>query len=135
MSDAFNHFQFSFFEDAYSARNGLDTEALGQLENEERAQAEDMLIRYLPDTRGVIGLGVLRSRRGEPLLVQLFNAERQARRDSSSYSLVELSKALWQIRPGSRSLAAVPRSLLPLSAICSGWMPRWRFQSCAVAKR
>ena len=83
-----------------------------------------MLIRYLPDTRVVIGLGVLRSRRGEPLLVHLFNAERQAQRDSSSYSLVELSKALWQIRPDSRLLAAVTEVLLPLSTTCSGWMLR-----------
>ena len=56
--------------------------------------------------------------------MHLFNAERQAQRDSSSYSLVELSKALWQIRPDSRLLAAVTEVLLPLSTTCSGWMLR-----------
>ena len=55
-SPAFERFRFSFFEDPDSPRNGLDMEALAALEGEERSQAEDMLLQYLPDTRGVIGL-------------------------------------------------------------------------------
>lgn len=62
VSPAFERFRFSFFEDNNSARDGLDTTALGELTGEERARAEDMLIDYLPDTRAVIGLGVLRVR-------------------------------------------------------------------------
>ena len=77
VSPAFERFRFSFFEDNNSARDGLDTTALGELTGEERARAEDMLIDYLPDTRAVIGLGVLRVRRAEPLLVPLFEAERR----------------------------------------------------------
>lgn len=109
MSDAFKRFRFSFFEDPNSAHDGLDTEALAELKAEERSQAEDMLIRYLPDTRGVIGLGVLRSRRAELQLLRLFNAERQD--DPTSGAVVELAKALWQIRPDPRWLAAATRVL------------------------
>ncbi|MGC2123741.1 MAG: hypothetical protein WA652_12895, partial [Xanthobacteraceae bacterium] len=58
-SAAFERFRFSFFEDTDSARQGLDQATLAALEGEERAQAEDMLLRYLPDSRGIIGLGVL----------------------------------------------------------------------------
>jgi HEAT repeat protein len=113
-SSAFERFRFSFFEDTDSARQGLDTAALAELEGEERARAGEMLLHHLPDTRAVIGLGVLRSRRAEPPLVQLFDAERQAQRNAKlnaklgverdwwSYKLVELAKALWQIRSDQR---------------------------------
>jgi hypothetical protein len=106
-SPAFERFRFSFFEDAYSARDGLDEAALAELHGDERARAEAMLIDYLPDTRGVIGLGVLRSRRAERQLVELFEAER-ARRDPF---IVYLAKALWQVRPDPRWLAAVAEVL------------------------
>jgi hypothetical protein len=109
-SDAFERFRFSFFDDPYSARDGLDTVTLAQLQGEERTRAEDMLIDYLPDTRGVIGLGVLRSRRSEPLLVRLFEAELRGKRvaefvgkrEGTPYVVVALAKALWQIRPDPR---------------------------------
>ncbi len=69
-----------------------------------------MLIRYLPNTRGVIGLGVLRSRRAEPELVRLFEAELKAQRELGPdnwfpYALLYLAKALWQIRPDPRFAA------------------------------
>ena len=98
---AFVRFRFSFFEDANSARDGLDTRALAQLEGDERTRAEDMLLGYLPDVRGVIGLGVLRSQRAEPWLTTLFEAER------SSAAWIDIAKALWQIRPDPRWLAAM----------------------------
>src|SRR5258708_19170107 len=103
-SPAFKRFRFSFFEDPDSARQGLDTAALGALEGEERSRAEDMLLLHLPDTRGVIGLGVLRSRRAEPALVHLLEAER-----SSGFggAQVYMAKALWQILPNPRWLDAV----------------------------
>jgi hypothetical protein len=114
-SAAFERFRFSFFEDTDSVRQGLDKAALAQLEGEERIRTEDMLIRFLPDTRGVIGLGVLRSRRAEPLLAPQFEAERQAQRESElasgsrwfPYVLMHLAKALWQIRPDPRWPTAV----------------------------
>jgi hypothetical protein len=102
-SPAFESFRFSFFEDPDSPRNGLDMKSLAALEGEERSRAEDMLLQYLPDTRGVIGLGALRSRRAEPALVQLFEAEQGA----GSGAQVYLAKALWQIRPDPRWLEAV----------------------------
>jgi hypothetical protein len=101
-SAAFERFRYSFFEDPDSARQGLDTTALAQLEGAERARAEDMLIRFLPDTRAVIGLGVLRSRRAEPQLVALFEEARQAQDTSLTY----LARALWLIRPDPRWPAA-----------------------------
>ena len=102
-SPAFERFRFSFFEDPDSTRNGLDMKALAALEGEERRWAEDMLPPYLPDTRGVIGLGALGSRRAEPALVQLFEAEQ----GSDSSEQIYLAKALWQIRPSPRWLEAV----------------------------
>jgi hypothetical protein len=68
-SAAFEHFRFSFFDDPNSVRDGLDTAALAALTGEERVRAEDLLIAALPDSRAIIGLGVLRSRRAEPRLV------------------------------------------------------------------
>jgi HEAT repeat protein len=62
-----------------------------------------MLLQYLPDTRGVIGLGALGSRRAEPALVQLFEAEQ----GSDSSEQIYLAKALWQIRPNLRWLEAL----------------------------
>jgi len=102
-SPAFERFRFSFFEDPDSPRQGLDRAALAALEGEERSLAENMLLQYLPDTRGVIGLGALRSRRAEPALVQLF----EAGHGSGSSAQIYLAKALWQIRPDPRWLEAV----------------------------
>ena len=102
-SAAFERFRFSFFEDLDSPRNGLDVKALAALEGEELSRAEDMLLQYLPDTRAAIGLGALGSRRAEPALLQLFEAER----GSESSKQIYLAKALWQIRPDPRWLEAV----------------------------
>jgi HEAT repeat protein len=102
-SSAFERFRFSFFEDPDFPRNGLDLPALAALEGEERSVAEDMLLQYLPDPRGVIGLGALRSHRAEPALVQLFKAGQ----DSGGSAQIYLAKALWQIRPDPRWLEAV----------------------------
>ena len=102
-SPAFERFRFSFFEDPDLPRNGLDMKALAALEGKERSRAEDMLLQYLPDTRGVIGLGALGSRRAEPALVQLFEAEQ----GSDSGAQIYLAKALWQIRTDPRWLEAV----------------------------
>jgi HEAT repeat protein len=99
-SAAFERFRFSFFEDPDSPRNGLDLKALAALEGEERSRAEDMLLQYLPDTRGVIGLGALGSRRAEPALVRLFEASE----GSDSSEQVYLAR---QIQPNPRWLDAV----------------------------
>jgi HEAT repeat protein len=107
MSAAFQRFKFSFFEDPKSAQDALDTAALEQLSGDERKQAEDMLIAFLPDSRAVIGLGVLRSRSAEPRLVALFVAERarqaaaKTRRaaDWNPLGIVFLARALWLIDP------------------------------------
>jgi len=101
MPTAFERFRFSFFEDNDSARQGLDLAALGELTGKERARAEEMLMGYLPDSRGVIGLGVLRSHRAGPALRALFDAEQRAQLAHGSdwypYGLIDLARALWQI--------------------------------------
>jgi hypothetical protein len=102
-SAAFERFRFSFFDDPDSPRDGLDMEALAALEGDERSQAEDLLLHFLPDTRGVIGLGALRSRRAVSALVQLFEAAQGTDRSG----LIYLAKALWQIRPDPRWLEAL----------------------------
>src|ERR1700722_12951067 len=112
-SAAFERFRFSFFEDKNSARDGLATSALAGLRGEEATHAEEMLIGFLPDTRAVIGLGILRSRRAESELTQMFEAEQRAQREAAhdepwpADQLVYLAKALWQIRPERRWLDAV----------------------------
>jgi hypothetical protein len=109
-SEAFARFRLSFFEDADSARQGLDTAALAQLAGEERTEAENMLIQYLPDARGVIGLGILRSQKAEAALLTLFENEQQMQRISKglpdgewqAFALTRLAKALSLIRPDRR---------------------------------
>jgi hypothetical protein len=122
-SPAFERFRFSFFEDANSARDGLDLAALAALEGDERSRAEQMLLQYLPDTRAVIGLGVLRSRRAESALVPLFEAERAS---GSGGAGMYLAKALWQIRPDPRWLQAM------IDILASAKKPTQR-QNAAVA--
>lgn len=111
---AFERFRWSFFDDIDSARQGLDTAALAALDGEERRRAEDMLLRLLPDTRGVIGLGVLRCRRAEPALVQLLLAGHEA----NGSGLIYLLAALWRIRPDARwrdmAIEVLDRSLDPI---------------------
>ncbi|MFL5140659.1 MAG: HEAT repeat domain-containing protein, partial [Microvirga sp.] len=115
-SAAFERFRFSFFEDPDSARQGLDTPALAGLVGEERERAEAMLIAFLPDSRAIIGLGVLGSSKAEPHLAALFEAERSAQRAAKLEPeaswlpdrLLHLATALWRIRPDRRwPLAAI----------------------------
>lgn len=106
-SPAYARFHFSFLEDADSARQGLDVAALAELVGEERIDAEAVLLQRLPDTRSVIGLGVLRSQKAEVELRVLFEVEKkmlQSSRDGTGddwqpYALILLAKALSQIRP------------------------------------
>jgi hypothetical protein len=114
-SAEFERFRFSFFEDKYSARDGLATTALAELKGEEAGQAEELLMGFLPDTRGVIGLGILRSRRAEPALTRMFEDEQRAQSKAAAAGdepwqtdqLVYLAKALWRIRPDRRWLDAI----------------------------
>jgi HEAT repeat protein len=111
MPTAFERFHFSFFEDQDSARQGLDLAALGKLTAEERARAEALLMACLPDSRGVIGLGVLRSARAAPALLALFEAEQRAKLADGSawypYGLIAIARALWQIDRNPRWPASI----------------------------
>jgi hypothetical protein len=99
--------------------------ALAQLDDGERGEAEDMLLRYLPDSRGVIGLGVLRSRRAEPELARLFESELRQQRecgpDWSPSSLIYLAQALWRIRPDPRWSAALIAVLVTAAEPVHRW--------------
>ena len=109
-SAAFERFRFRFFEDRNSARDGLDTHALAALEGAERVKAEEMLIRFLPDTRGVIGLGVLRAKKAAPALTRQFDY----RRGKPGFSVAAqfyLAHALWRITAEPR-WASVLRDML-----------------------
>jgi hypothetical protein len=108
-SAEFVRYHFSFFEDTDWARQGLDVLSLLALGAKERERAEEMLLDYLPDVRGVIGLGVLRSPRAEPVLAGMIETERGS---EPRFALVELAKALWQIRPDVRWLDAVTEVLV-----------------------
>ena len=106
-SAAFRRFKFSFFDDPKSAQDVLDTAALEQLSGDERQRAEDMLIDFLPDSRAVIGLGVLRSQRAKLHLMALFVKERARQAAAvagfdngwNPLGLVYLARALWRIDP------------------------------------
>jgi hypothetical protein len=127
-SPAFQRFKFSFFEDPKSAQDALDTAALGELSGDERKRAEDMLIAFLPDSRAVIGLGVLRSRAAGPRLVALFVAERARQiaaiasrdREWNPLGIVFLAKALWLIDPNPQW----PPAMIDALASSVYWMGR-----------
>jgi hypothetical protein len=138
MSAAFERFRFSFFEDPTSARDALNISTLTALEGDERTQAETMLLAFLPDSRAVIGLGVLRSRLARAELARLFDDERaqqiQARVDvamqpggpSEWYpsAMLYLAHALWRIDPDPRWPQAAIEVLSPASD--------WVFRQSAV---
>jgi hypothetical protein len=116
MSAAFERFRYSFFEDPTSAQDALDIPALAALEGDERMRAETMLLAFLPDSRAVIGLGVLSSRQARAELARLFGVERaqqlQARHDARMQpggpnewypsAMLYLAHALWRIDPNPR---------------------------------
>ncbi|HET7886059.1 MAG TPA: HEAT repeat domain-containing protein [Bradyrhizobium sp.] len=138
MSPAFQRFQFSFFEDPRSARDGLDTSSLAALDGDERSRAESMLLAFLPDARAVIGLGVLRARIAEPKLTALFETERKQQieaRDNPRMqpggsdewypsALLYLAHALWRIHPEPRWPQAA------IEVLSSA--PHWVFRQEAV---
>jgi HEAT repeat protein len=106
-STTFEKFRFSFFEDPDAARDQLVTAPLLELRGEERALAEQMLLDFLPDGRAIIGLGLLRSQRAKPRLLEIFGAERikavglYATRESevTLLDLIWSAQALWRIQP------------------------------------
>jgi HEAT repeat protein len=112
MSAAFERFKYSFFEDPTSAQDALDRASLASLQGDERTRAEDMLIAFLPDARAVIGLGVLRSKKAEPELEQLFDEKLKEQADTARdaqkqdgynpLGLLFLCRALWLIDPDPR---------------------------------
>jgi HEAT repeat protein len=112
MSTDFERFKYSLFEDPKSAQDALDTASLAALEGDERERAETMLIAFLPDSRAVIGVGVLRSKRAAPALRRLFDDElkeqaeaaRDARKQDewNPLGLLFLARALWLIDPDPR---------------------------------
>jgi hypothetical protein len=130
MSSAFERFKCSFFEDPKSAQDALDTVSLASLAGDERAQAEQMLIAFLPDSRAVIGLGVLRSKKAGPELKRLFDAalkeqaeaagDAQRQLEYNALGLVYLARALWLIEPD-------PRWPVPVIGVLNAgyyWMQR-----------
>jgi HEAT repeats len=138
MSAAFERFKYSFFEDPKSAQDALDTASLASLQGDERRQAEDMLIAFLPDSRAVIGLGVLRSKKAEPKLLQLFGEARrqqvEAARDAQKQDeynplgLLFLCRALWLIDPDPRW----PAPAIEVLGVARDWVHR---QEAAEALR
>jgi HEAT repeat protein len=133
MSASFDRFRYSFFEDPASARDGLDVSSLEALEGDERGQAETMLLAFLPDSRAVIGLGVLRSGKAEPQLERLFEAERkqqiEARHNAAQpgapdewhpSAMLYLARALWRIHPAS----SWPQAVIEVLSSARDWVFR-----------
>jgi HEAT repeat protein len=118
-SEPFEAFRFSLLEGAHPSCDGLDTASLIKLVNRERKMAERMLIGALPDTRAVIGLGVLRSLRAEPRLRELFERECVAAQAAwiasdrcwRACALIPIAQALWRIAPQPRYARAIAGTL------------------------
>jgi HEAT repeat protein len=134
MSATFDRFKFSFFEDPTSARDGLDISSLRALEGDERQKAETLLLAFLPDSRAVIGLGVLRSRQAESALTRLFYAERKQQIDARNKAAMQpggsdewhpsamlyLAQALWRIRRD----PSWPQAAIEVLSSAQDWMFR-----------
>jgi HEAT repeat protein len=75
MSADFDRFlRSNFFGDGFNAlHDGLDVPLLTGLQGEERAQAEDRLLKALPDSRAIIGLGAIRSQKAADRLRKLIH--------------------------------------------------------------
>lgn len=134
MSAAFERFKYSFFDDPASARDGLDMPSLETLEGDERGQAEAMLLAFLPDSRAVIGLGVLRSGKAEAQLERLFGAERKQQIEARNHAamqpggpdqwhpsaMLHLAQALWRIHPDPRW----PQAVIEVISLARDWVLR-----------
>ncbi len=90
MSEAFDRFRKSnFFGDAFSAiHDGLDVPALTALDGDDRAKAEVLLLKALPEGRAIVGLGAMRSKKAEAPLRKLLGSKGIA---------VEVAVALYKI--------------------------------------
>lgn len=100
MSEDFERFRKSnFFGSAFSAiHDGLDLPALTALDGDDRAKAEALLLKALPEGRAVIGLGEIRSKKAEALLRKLVGSPEIA---------VELAVALYRISGDTSGVKAI----------------------------
>src|SRR5664279_4242345 len=80
MSDDFKRFLASnFFGNPFNAwHDGVDLPSLTRLQGDELVQAEDMLLKNLPDNRAIVGLGAIRSQKAVAPLRKLLDAPGQA---------------------------------------------------------
>ncbi|MFN8449390.1 MAG: hypothetical protein U0521_12610 [Anaerolineae bacterium] len=104
MSDAFERFlKSNFFGNPYNAwHDGLDTPTLTALQGDERAKAEEMLLKMLPDNRAVVGLGEIRSEKAIKPLRKLIH---------DPHMSTEAAVALHQINGDASGLDSIIRTL------------------------
>lgn len=105
MSADFDAFLNSnFFGNPFDAwHDGLDVPRLTRLQGEELAQAEAMLLKNLPDTRAVVGLGEIRSQKALEPLRQLLRAK--------THATTEAAVALLKIASDTEGLEPIIRTL------------------------
>ena len=75
MSADFDRFlKSNFFGDGFSAmHDGVDVRTLTCLQGEELTKAEEMLLKALPDSRAITGLGAIRSQKAVDRLTKLIH--------------------------------------------------------------
>jgi HEAT repeat protein len=90
MSSAFERFKDNYFR--YPSREGPDLAVLDNLDENEREEAEDLLIHSLTPNRiySIQALGYLRSQRAFPRLIELLPK-------SKGVARVYIAQALWRI--------------------------------------
>lgn len=111
-SQAFEHFRHGFLGGNRGPREDPPTDLLLELEGEERAEAERLLIAALDrgDSMAVIGLGVMRSQAASEPLKRLFHRPFDPEQDYSD-SRVEVALALWRIEEYSPAVDELCRVL------------------------
>lgn len=110
----FQRFLDTFFgTGADAAKDGPDTAALSRLQGYEQDEAERMLLERLglEDSRAATGLGVLRSQRALPRILELLESLEGKERELEGGTLVPLSLAWYRIAGDPRAIENIIRVL------------------------
>lgn len=96
-----------------AAREGPDTAALARLQDEERVQAERVLLARLgqSDSRAALGLGILRSERAAMPVRQLMQESLGKEKDADAEALLNYSLACYRIEGDASALQNIAHVL------------------------
>jgi HEAT repeat protein len=113
-SQDFDRFVESFTaEGSEAAREGLDTDALSRLDEDERLAAETMLLACLgkSDSRAALGLGLLRSKKAAPQVRELMTRSLGSAENADAETLINYSLACYRIEGDAQALRNIAHVL------------------------